>query len=199
MVDKKYGNTDCKMYPDMREFLAKRTDIDAVLIAHRRPVARAGRDHGHAGGQGRVLRKALVHDHRGGPGGGRRGPAHGRIYQTGTQRLSEANFVFCIEMARSGRLGEVHTAYAAVRPRRGRNCSHDWLPAMPEPPKDGLDWDAWLGPCPWRPYNSEYTAGGWRGHYDFHTSCIGVWAAHTFAQCQAGINTLDTSPSNTST
>jgi len=32
-VDKKYGNSDCKMYPEMREFLASRPDIDALLIA----------------------------------------------------------------------------------------------------------------------------------------------------------------------
>ena len=57
-----------------------------------------------------------------------------------------------------------------------------------------MDWDIWLGPCPWRPYNSDYVKGGWRGLYDFHTSCIGEWGAHTFAQAQAGINALDTSP-----
>jgi hypothetical protein len=71
---------------------------------------------------------------------------------------------------------------------------HDWLPGQPEPPKDQVDWDQWLGPCPWRPYNPEYTRGGWRGHYDFHTSCIGEWGAHTFAQAQAGLDLLDTSP-----
>jgi hypothetical protein len=71
---------------------------------------------------------------------------------------------------------------------------HDWLPAQPEPPKEEMDWDQWLGPCPWRPYNAAYVGGQWRGHYDFHTSCIGEWGAHTFAQAQAGIDCLDTSP-----
>ena len=33
IVDKHYGNSDCQMYPEMREFLATRPDIDAVLIA----------------------------------------------------------------------------------------------------------------------------------------------------------------------
>jgi hypothetical protein len=31
-------------------------------------------------------------------------------------------------------------------------------------------------------------AGQWRGHYDFHTSCIGEWGAHTIMQVQAGID-----------
>jgi hypothetical protein len=70
---------------------------------------------------------------------------------------------------------------------------HDWLPAQPEPLKDEIDWDEWLGPCPWRPYNIDYTKGKWRGHYDFHTSCIGEWGAHTFAQCQVAIGAADTS------
>ena len=72
--------------------------------------------------------------------------------------------------------------------------SHDRKPAEPEPPKDEVDWDIWLGPCPWRPYHSSYVSGSWRGYYDFHTSCIGEWGAHTFAQAQAGIDALDTSP-----
>jgi hypothetical protein len=116
-----------------------------------------------------------------------------RIYQTGTQRLSEGNFVFAIELARTGRLGKVHTTYAHIAPWDAAEMRHDWLPAQPEPPKDQVDWDQWLGPCPWRPYNAEYVSGGWRGHYDFHTSCIGEWGAHTFAQAQAGIDALYTS------
>ncbi|RPJ87396.1 MAG: hypothetical protein EHM18_01355 [Acidobacteria bacterium] len=33
IVDDRYGNTDCALYRDIREFLALRTDTDAVLIA----------------------------------------------------------------------------------------------------------------------------------------------------------------------
>lgn len=96
-------------------------------------------------------------------------------------------------MAKSGRLGKVHTAYAHIAPWDAAEMRHDWLAAEPEPPKDEVDWDQWLGPCPWRPYNSAYVRGAWRGHYDFHTSCIGEWGAHTFAQAQAGIDALNTS------
>jgi len=110
-----------------------------------------------------------------------------RIYQTGTQRLSEGNFTFCNEMLRLGRLGEVKTVRAHIAPWDSAELSHKWLPAQPEPPKEELDWDQWLGPCPWRPYNATYTRGGWRGYYDFHTSCIGEWGAHTFAQAQVGM------------
>jgi hypothetical protein len=119
---------------------------------------------------------------------------YSRVYQTGVQRLSEGNFVFCIEAAKMGRLGKVHTAYAHIAPWDAALMRTDWLPEEPLPPKDEVDWDAWLGPCPWRPFNRSYISGGWRGFYDFHTSCIGEWGAHTFAQAQAGLDTLDTSP-----
>lgn len=194
LVDKKYGNNDCAVYADMREFLNKRTDIDALLITTgdrwHAPASimamRAGKDVYSEKpscmtiAEGQAVVEATKR--------------HGRIYQTGTQRLSEANFVFCIEMARSGRLGKVHTARAHIAPWDTADLTHEWMPPEPVPPKDVVDWDLWLGPCPWRPFNSSYIRGGWRGHYDFHTSCIGEWGAHTFAQAQAGLNTLDTSP-----
>jgi len=193
-VDNQYGNQDCKAYPEIRAFLAERTDLDVVLIAtgdrwHALAsiwAMRAGKDVYTEKPSSMTIAegRAVVETAR----------RYGRIYQTGTQRLSEANHVFCIEMARSGRLGRIHTAYAHIAPWDAAQMRHDWLPAEPEPPKEELDWDAWLGPCPWRPYNSQYVAGGWRGHYDFHTSCIGEWGAHTFAQAQAGLNCSQTSP-----
>lgn len=194
IADQHHGNSDCKMYPELREFLATRDDIDAVLIATgdrwHAPASvlamRAGKDVYSEKpscmtiAEGRAVVEAAKQS--------------GRIYQTGTQRLSEPNFVAAIELARSGKLGNVHTVRAHIAPWDDAYMRHDWLPAEPEPPKDEVDYEAWLGPCPARPYNSEYIKGGWRGHYDFHTSCIGEWGAHTFAQGQAGINALDTSP-----
>jgi hypothetical protein len=107
------------------------------------------------------------------------------VYQTGAQRLSELNHIFAIEMARSGRLGKIHTAYADCRWRGG--FRHDWLPAQPLPPKEELDWEAWLGPSPWRPYNSGYMNAGWYNFYDFATD-VAMWGAHTVAQALAGLD-----------
>lgn len=195
VADDHNGNQDCKIYRDIREFLALRTDIDAVLIAtgdrwHALAsilAMRAGKDVYSEKPSAMTIAegRAVVETAR----------RYGRVYQTGTQRLSEENFVFCIEMAKQGRLGKVHTAYAHIAPWDAAEMKHDWLPAEPEPPKEEVDWDQWLGPCPWRPYNQAYTRGGWRGYYDFHTSCIGEWGAHTFAQAQAGIDCLNTSAS----
>jgi len=193
-VDDKHGNSDCKMYSNVTEFLATRPDIDALLIAtgdrwHALMAIlamRAGKDVYSEKPSCMTIAegKAVLETQK----------RYGRVYQTGTQRLSEANHVFCIEMARSGRLGPVHTAYAHIAPWDSAEMRTDWLPEQPLPPKEELDWDAWLGPCPWRPYNKAYVDGAWRGHFDFHTSCIGEWAAHTFAQAQAGLDMLHTSP-----
>jgi len=191
VVDSKYGNKDCAVYGDMRQFLAERTDVDAVLIAtgdrwHALAsvwAMRAGKDVycekpaclTMAQGQ------AVVETAR----------RYCRVYQTGAQRLSEPHHVFAMEMARSGRLGQIHTAYADIRWRDG--LRHDWLPAEPEPPKDELDWDVWLGPCPWRPYNSGYVnGGGWYHFYDFATD-VAMWGAHTVAQALAGLDMTNVS------
>jgi predicted dehydrogenase len=193
MVDNRYGNNDCVLYRDLREFLAERPDIDAMLITtgdrwHALAsvwAMRAGKDVYSEKPSSMTIAEgqAVVETAR----------RYGRVYQTGTQRLSEANFVYCFEMALSGRLGKVHTARAHIAPWDAAEMIHQWLPGEPEPSKEEVDWDQWLGPCPWRPYNPTYTRGGWRGHYDFHTSCIGEWGAHTFAQAQAGIGAGNTS------
>ena len=192
LVDEKYGNKDCATYRDLREFLAVRTDIDAVLIAtgdrwHALAsvlAMRAGKDVYSETPSSMTIAegRAVVETAR----------RYGRIYQTGTQRLSEGNFTVANELLRTGRLGKVHTVRAHIAPWDAAEMKHDWLPAEPEPPKEEVDWDQWLGPCPWRPYNSAYTRGGWRGYYDFHTSCIGEWGAHTFAQCQVAIGAANT-------
>jgi predicted dehydrogenase len=194
LVDKHYDSTDCAVYRDLREFLAARKDIDAVLIAtgdrwHALAsilAMRAGKDV--------YSEKPSCMTVTEGQAVVAAAKKYRRIYQTGTQRLSEANFTIANELLRTGRLGEVHTVRAHIAPWDDAYMRHDYLPAEPEPPPEEVDWDLWLGPCPRRPYNSAYIKGAWRGHYDFHTSCIGEWGAHTFAQCQVALGAAATSP-----
>ncbi len=193
IIDTRYGNKDCATYRDIREFLAVRTDIDGLLIA-------TG-DRWHALASVMAMRSGKdVYSEKPSSMTIAEGQAvvatakrYGRVYQTGTQRLSEDNFTFANELLRTGRLGRIHTVRAHIAPWDAAEMKHDWLPAEPEPARDDVDWDQWLGPCPWRPYNGAYVRGGWRGYYDFHTSCIGEWGAHTFAQCQFAIGAADTS------
>src|ERR1035437_5918593 len=128
VVDTKQGTKDCAAYADLRQLLAERTDLDAVLIAtgdrwHALAstlAMRAGKDvycekpACLTMAQGREVVETA-----------RR---YGRVYQTGAQRLCEPNHVFAIEMARTGRLGQIHTVYADCRWRDGMR--QDWLPAI---------------------------------------------------------------------
>jgi predicted dehydrogenase len=185
VVDAKYGNTDCAVYSDMRQFLAERKDVDAVLIAtgdrwHALATSLAMR-----AGKDVYCEKPACLTMAQGQMVVETARRYARVYQTGAQRLSEPNHVFAIEMARSGRLGQIHTVYADCRWRDGMR--QDWLPAEPEPPKEELDWDIFIGPSPWRPYNRGYLNSGWYHFYDFATD-VAMWGAHSVAQALAGID-----------
>jgi predicted dehydrogenase len=108
------------------------------------------------------------------------------VYQAGTQRRSISNFIFAADLCHSGKLGKLKMVHAnTLHP----GVNHDWLPAQPEPSKDDLDWDLWLGPTPWRPYNSAYVNGAWHGCFDFHGGGILEWGSHTVDLCNwAGTN-----------
>ncbi|MCU0872391.1 MAG: Gfo/Idh/MocA family oxidoreductase [Pirellulaceae bacterium] len=191
LADQKYGNKDCAMYRDFFELLA-RPDIDAVLIATgdrwHAPAsilaAKAGKDVYSEKPCGITigLCQALDDTIR----------RYGRVFQAGTQRRSISNFQAAIHLARSGKLGKLKTLHASIYHLR---CDYNWLPAEPEPAKDVIDWDRWLGPAPWRPYNQAYVNGAWRGYYDFDSGATLLdWGAHTVDLCQAANQADQTMP-----
>jgi len=58
-----------------------------------------------------------------------------------------------------------------------------WPQGMTKRPADApvpgtMDWDLWLGPAPYRPYNPAYAPGLWRAWWDFGTGAIGDMACH---------------------
>ena len=180
MAEAQYG-PGVAMYRDFREMLPRK-DIDAVLIAtgdrwHATAsvmAAKAGKDVysekpcaitiAQAGALADAIRCC------------------GRVFQAGTQRRNIANFAYAAELARSGKLGKLHTVHASIY---ALGETHDWFPAEPEPSKDVVDWDLWLGPAPWRPYNHRYVEGEWRGHYDFDSGArLLDWGAHSVDLCQ---------------
>lgn len=190
IIDERYSNGDCKTYRDMFEMYGRK-DLDSVLIAtgdrwHTLAsilAAKFGKDVycekpcSMTIGESRALADGIRH--------------YGRIYQAGTQRRNIGNFMHAVHLAHSGRLGKLHTVHAnTLAPA----TNHDWLPGEPEPDRDILDWDRWLGPTPWRPYNSAYLAGRWRGYFDFHGGGILEWGAHTIDLCQWACRMDHTTP-----
>jgi hypothetical protein len=97
---------------------------------------------------------------------------HGRVYQLGTQQRSDRNFRFAAELALNGYLGKLHTVKVAVPGGRS-------LPVAPpaEVPPD-LDYLMWLGPAPYRPFNTVMCSYNWYFIYDFCIGWIGSWGVH---------------------
>ncbi len=191
LVDDHYGNNDCELYVDFRELLA-RPDIDAVIIAtgdrwHAAAsilAAQAGKDVYSEKPCGITIKdcqniSATFANTK-------------RIFQAGTQRRSVPNFQEVVRLAHTGKLGELQELHATVYIPTLKN---DWLPAEPTPDKQICDWNLWLGPAPWRPYNKTYVNGGWRGQYDFDSGArLLDWGAHTMDLCQWANAADDTLP-----
>jgi len=146
-----------KAYNDFREVLA-RTDIDAVLLALPYHWAatmsimamRAGKDVYCEKPVAITVREtqAIVETAR----------RYGRVYQAGTQQRSEyeGKFRLTCDLVRNRRIGQLKEVYAFGPP--GAFAPKPWTSNNSEPIPEGLDWDRWLGPLPWRPY------GGHAGH-----------------------------------
>lgn len=49
------------------------------------------------------------------------------------------------------------------------------------PVPEGIDWDLWLGPAPYRPYHPAYVPFKWRGWYDFGSGALGDMGCHSLA------------------
>jgi len=190
MVDTKYGDDKCVVYDDFRRIL-DRTDIDILLIAtgdrwHSLAsilAAKAGKDMYCEKPCSMTIKESIdLRDTI---------KRYARVYQAGTQRRSVGNFVFAVELARRGKLGKLQSVHAnTLHPA----TTQDWLPEEPLPPKEEVDWDLWLGPNPWRPYNKNYVRGGWRGFFDFHGGGILEWGAHTVDLCQWANDADNTAP-----
>jgi hypothetical protein len=192
MADNRYGNTDCATYRDLREMLA-RPDIDAVLIAtgpnwHAAAsmlAARAGKDVYCEKPCAKTIMDSLslAETFR----------RTGRVFQAGTQRRSLPNFMFAIDLARRGKLGKLKILHA--HPAGLETKMSGWLPPEPEPAKEDVDWDLYLGPASWRPFNRKLLDG-----FNFEKGggmvgggCL-EWGSHCIDLCQWANDADDTAP-----
>lgn len=102
----------------------------------------------------------------------------GVVTQMGNQGTSEDGLREAVEVIRSGAIGdctEVHLwTNRPVWPQGiGRPQGEDPVPK-------GLNWDAWIGPAPMRPFKEGvYHSFNWRGWVDFGTGALGDMACHT--------------------
>jgi predicted dehydrogenase len=117
---------------------------------------------------------------------------YGRVLQTGTQQRSNKSFRKAAEIVRNGWLGELKL----IRTRLG-----SFPPALAlseEPVPSDFDYDRWLGPTPWRPYNEKRVkgdyGGGWRCFLEYGGRKNGDWGAHHFDIIQNALGMDESGP-----
>jgi len=184
----------CDTYGDFRDLLA-RNDIDAVVISTP--------DHWHAitviqstqAGKDIYCEKPLsqtIEQARAMVNAVRR---YGRVFQTGSMQRSDWHFRLGCELVLNGYIGELQNVNVNV----GGPPQDKPLPAQSVP--DYLDWDMWLGPALWRPYNEELSPHlswdgfpNWRNHSKFGGGGMTDWGAHHFDIAQWGLGMDESGP-----
>ena len=101
---------------------------------------------------------------------------YGRIVQVGSQQRSDEAFRKAAELVRNGYIGEIiecETSLGEFPPEQQ---------FAEEPIPSTLNYDKWLGPAPWAPYNKIRIegnfGGGWRCFWDYGSRKHGDWGAH---------------------
>jgi len=182
IADEKYGNQNCRTYRDFRELL-DRSDIDAVLIATgpnwhataAMTAARAGKDmYCEKPCTKNIAQSLLLAETM------RR---TGVVFQAGTQRRNLPHFAFACWLARTGKLGKLKKVFA--HPAGMQAMTSGWLPAETEPKKEVVDWNMYLGPAAWRPFNEKLLDGF---NFEKGGGLVGggvlEWGSHCVDLCQ---------------
>jgi len=181
-VDWDYAEPVFKAYPkakrwkDFRKMLEQQKDIDAVVIATP--------DHTHAIqamasmqlGKHVYVQKPLTHT----VWEARQLTEAARKYKVATQMGNEGhsreNVRKVTELLRSGVIGEVREVYTTTnRPIWPQGLER---PKEKQAVPDYLDWELFLGPAPYRPYNEAYHPWSWRAWWDFGTGALGDMGCH---------------------
>ncbi len=163
-----------KLYKDFRRLLEDK-DVDAVYIA--------SPDHWHAlqtilacqAGKDVYVEKPACNTIEEGRAMVAATERYGRVVQVGSQGRSQTAAWHANNYIKAGRLGRV----------RKVTCWHyaspdgDWTPDAEPPP--GLDYDMWVGPARWLPYNVKHTHGAFRWLIDFGGGQIRDRGAHVMS------------------
>jgi predicted dehydrogenase len=165
-------------YRDFRQMLDKEKSLDAVVVStpdHTHAVAAiAAMRHGLNVYCEKPLARSIYEARR----MAEVAAETGVVTQMGQQGHAMDGSRRAVEVVRSGAIGDVKELHVWTDRPAG------WWPQGEERPKDSpsvpktLDWETWLGPAPFRPYNPVYVPFTWRGRWDFGTGAIGDMGVH---------------------
>jgi predicted dehydrogenase len=182
-----------KEVPTTRDYrsLLDRKDVDAVIVAvadfqHRRVVLDcidAGKDV--------YCEKPMSHNVADGLAMVEAVQKNKRIFQAGSQRVSNIVYKKAAEIYKSGRLGEV----TYIEGHSDRNSpSGAWVyPIAPDASPQTIDWKAWLRDAPERPFDAARFFR-WRCFADYGEGVAGDLFVHLLSgiQCVTGVNAAPT-------
>lgn len=106
------------------------------------------------------------------------------VMQVGTQSRSTPHVIQAMARLREGVIGTVLVAKAWNSQRR-----HDIKHATPSEPPEGLDYDLWLGPAPYVPYQPNLLPAIWRWWHAFGLGDIGNDGVHDIDLARWGLGT----------
>lgn len=182
-VDWKYANRNSfrewpvvPQYKDYRDMFDKQKDIDAVVIAtpdhsHALPAMMAMRQGIHV-----YLQQPLSHTIYESRVLAEAADTYNVATQMGNQGSSGDGVRQICEWLWAGTIGNIkHVDAWTNRPT--------WPQALEAPRKDmripkTLDWDLFIGPAAYRPYNEAYHPWGWRRWWEFGSGALGDMGSH---------------------
>ena len=173
---------------DMRRILDDKA-VDAVVIA--------SCDHWHApaailackAGKHVYVEKPCSHNVREGRLMVEAARKHNVVMQHGTQSRSSPGRQKAVQMLRDGAIGDVLIA-KHVNSQKRANIGH----VSPSEPPQHLDYDLWVGPAEWRPYQSNFVHYHWHWLFHFGTGDIGNDGVHGIDVARWGLG-VQTHPS----
>lgn len=174
---KRTPNYKISEYEDFREMLEKERSLDAVVCA--------SPDNTHAyvsimsmrAGKHVYCEKPLTHNIWEARKVRDVARETGVATQMGNQGTSSDELRKTVEYLQAGAIGKVLEAHSWVSASR-------WLPHLNGFPEGatsypkGFNWDLWLGPTQWRPFNQLYVPVKWRDFWVFGCGALGDFGCH---------------------
>jgi predicted dehydrogenase len=105
---------------------------------------------------------------------------HKVVTQLGNQGHSSGTIRQLCEWVWAGAVGPVHTVHAQCGAFKNVYCQLPNLEKLNQHYEvpEGLDYDLWVGPVPFRPYTPLWVPWNWRGWMSFGSGAIGDWFCH---------------------